>query len=677
MSLPGFARVVVDTRARALNRTFTYAIPPELAGSVVPGSTVEVPFGPRSLPGFVTELLTAPEQELEADRIRALVRLLDPEPVWGREILELAEWMRRFYGGTWQQNLQAAVPGPVLAHLRARATARRKGKLKHDTRVEGLGGASCGRPELNPGQEAALRVILEAVHEGRSVLLYGVTGSGKTEVYLRAVEDVLARDRSAIVMVPEVALTPQAVDRYRGRLGETVGVLHSGLSGATRRNEWWKLRDGSARVALGTRSAVFAPVERPALIILDEEHDHSYKQSQSPRYHARQVAARRARACGGGIVLGSATPSIETFYLARSGHYTLAELSARATGGHLPEVRMIDMRGRMRREATISGALGQAVRETVAAGEQAVLLLNRRGFSNYLQCHECGEVLRCSDCSISLTFHRARRELVCHYCDMRRAPPSTCPACQGTHLHFRGAGTERLESELAEVAPGVRVARLDRDTTTAAGSHARILKGFADGDYQVLVGTQMVAKGLDFPGVTLVGVLQSDSGLNMPDFRAGERTFQLITQVAGRAGRGTRPGRVLVQAMDPEHPCLVAASTHDYLGFYDQELALRRQSRYPPFCRLVRLLLSGEEEAAVQTFGATLGRRLEAALGREAVLGPAPCPISKLRGRFREHILLKGESIADLIVTARRAVYSHPPGEEVRLSLDPDPQELM
>ncbi len=667
-----YASVIVDKATRSLDRPFTYRVPAALAGQVVAGSLVEVPFRNQALTGVVLELTTDPG--CEPDRVRDIVRLLESEPFFGRNMLTLVDWMVAYYGSTWRDTLFCVVPGPVLASV------QRPGKPRGPRKRTVPQGIAYPAPPLLPEQRAAV----EAIAPGQKVLLHGVTGSGKTEVYLHAVEAVLAQGRQAIVMVPEVALTPQAVERYRGRLGDQVGVLHSGLTAAERREEWWKLRRGELSVALGTRSAVFAPLENLGLLILDEEHDHSYKQDQTPRYHARQVAARRAAQTGAAVVVGSATPSLESFYLAQTGYYKLVELSARVTGRQPPPVELVDMRQRPRQ--MLSHPLVERMRATVARGEQVVLLLNRRGFSNYLQCGLCGHVHKCQDCSISLTYHRAAQQLRCHYCGHVARPPDTCQACASAELSYRGGGTEKLESELARVLPGVEIARMDRDTTGSAGGHAEILGRFARKEAMVLLGTQMVAKGLDFPDVTLVGVINADGGLNLPDFRSAERTFQLITQVAGRAGRGALEGQVLVQTLDPDNPCLQAAARHDYAGFYEQELALRRQVGYPPFCRLARLVVTGTDEAAVEAEALAVTRLLERRVTGVEWLGPAPCPLEKVRGRWRWHLLGRTAKVQELVQGARSLFAQRTSDDrsgrsrlrsDVQWSVDPDPQDLL
>lgn len=648
-------------------------MPEELTASALPGSTVEVPFGNRSLTGYVVDVLPHPDAA-EGIAIKPLGRVLDPTPFWGQDILDLAQWMRRFYACTWLESLQAAVPGPVLQRVNAVRTAKRPGR----TRAPKAAPAAALYPALsaNPAQEKALEAIRQARASGGTVLLYGVTGSGKTEVYLQAVQETLDAGREALVMVPELALTPQAMERYRGRLGERVGVLHSGLSGPERRDYWWKLRKGELSVALGTRSAVFAPLPDPGLFVIDEEHETSYKQESSPRYHARQVAFRRASRHGAAMVLGSATPSLETFYLAEQGRYRLVELPERPGGRPLPGVQIVDMRKHFRRGGLLSPVLADRIKDRVAAGEQVVLLLNRRGFSNFLQCQDCGHVPGCGQCSISLTWHRSRGFLQCHYCLYQERPPDACPKCGGLRMKHGGAGTERLEEEVQRLVPGVPVVRMDSDTTGTAGAHGRLLERFGRGEAQVLVGTRMIAKGLDFPTVTLVGVVRADAELHMPDFRAGERTFQLLSQVAGRAGRGDLPGEVVLQAMDPEHPVLLAAAAHDFAGMYSAELAVRRDVGYPPYCRLVRVLLSHPDEALVERAAQRVATGLARQLPGAEVVGPAPCPVERIRGRYRWHLLLKGSKVQELVDAARN--YLQPPeGQELLILVDPDPQSLM
>ncbi|HHW13977.1 MAG TPA: primosomal protein N', partial [Firmicutes bacterium] len=544
----------------------------------------------------------------------------------------------------------------------------------------GTGGSAL---QLTPGQREALAAIRAeaAAERPRPVLLHGVTGSGKTEVYLRAVAETLALGRSAIVLVPEIALTPQSAARFRERFGRRVAVLHSRLSAGERFDEWRRLASGEAVVALGARSAVFAPVRKLGLVVVDEEQEGAYKQEEAPRYHAREVALARAAAEGAVAVLGSATPSVESYYRALQGDFRLAELGCRPLGRALPAVEVVDMRAELAsgNREIFSRRLQEAIRERLSRGEQAVLFLNRRGFSRVVLCRACGLVVRCPVCQVALTYHASEDRLVCHYCQHRTVPPVTCPSCGSRYIRHFGVGTEKVEAEVGRLFPEARPVRMDVDTTRRKGAHARILGAFARGEYNVLVGTQMIAKGLDLPGVTLVGVVAGDTALGLPDFRAAERTFTMLTQVAGRAGRGGRPGEVIVQTYNPEHYSIVAASRHDYRLFYEQEIAFRRAAGYPPFGELVLLTVAGAREEMAQEGAEALAKRVrEAVGGSAAVLGPNPAPLARLRGLYRFHVLVKGVLSAAARGAVRRAA------EEVlkengklRVNWDVDPQALL
>lgn len=536
--------------------------------------------------------------------------------------------------------------------------------------------------ELTAPQAAAVAAVAETLGKDfRPFVLFGVTGSGKTEVYLRLAE--LAREcgRETLVLVPEISLTHQLVRRFRARLGERVAVLHSQLGPGERWDEWRRIARGEADVVIGARSAVFAPLRRLGLIVVDEEHDPSYKQGESPRYHARDVAVMRARLSRCPIVLGSATPSLESLYNAKRGRYTLVTLGERVAGRSLPRVELVDLRKEAPRPGDpLSLPVLAALRANFAAGGQTLVFLNRRGFANFLQCHACGEILECPRCSVTLTWHRRAGVLRCHYCDHIARPPAACPECGENALQPWGAGTERIEARVRETVPGARVARLDRDTSRRRGHQGRVLAEWAAGEIDILIGTQMVTKGHDVPGVTLVCVVSGDAALAFPDFRAAERTFQLLEQVAGRAGRGERPGRVLVQTYRPEHHALRAAVRHDYETFAAQELGQRRELGYPPFTRLVLLRCEGPDEGATQSCARRLAGHLRReAAGRWPVLGPAPAPLRKLRDRFRWQILMRGPSAGELRAAAARAVAaaaSEARRSEVRLVVDVDAVEM-
>jgi primosomal protein N' (replication factor Y) (superfamily II helicase) len=558
-------------------------------------------------------------------------------------------------------------------------------------------------PDLVPtrAQRAALTALTAALDEERPspFLLQGITGSGKTLVYIELLREVLARGRTGIVLVPEISLTPQTVSRFRAHFGDEIAVLHSGLSDGERYDAWRLLRSGERRVAVGARSALFAPLDRLGLVVVDEEHDGSYKQSEAPRYQARDLAVVRARAHGAVCVLGSATPSLESRHNVDTGKFRRLELPERAGGASLPEVRVVDLREARRKGADKSsgGAGGQgpgagifspglveAVEKRLKKGEQVILLLNRRGYSSFVQCRSCGEVERCENCSVSLTYHRVTRRIVCHHCRFEAAAPARCPRCGSDDLSFRGVGTEQVERVAVERFPGARIARMDVDTTSGKWAHQRILDRVERREVDILLGTQMIAKGLDFPNVTLVGVVNADVGLHLPDFRASERTFQLLSQVAGRAGRGALGGEVLIQTSMPEHYAVRAAVAHDYEGFAARELEERSRPRYPPHVRLANVVLSSPDQElvveAAEGAARWLKRKLATGIAGEEVelVGPAPAPIERLHGRWRWHFLLRTESPRALGLAAHAVVARHRlPSGDVRLALDRDPVALL
>lgn len=550
----------------------------------------------------------------------------------------------------------------TLAHLR-RLTSN--GLIELAARERGSDGSAAENGfvvhNLTSEQTNALNE-LEHLLEARKfepVLLHGVTASGKTEVYLRLISRCLAQGRSALMLVPEIALTPGVQAQFHARFGGQVEVLHSGLSENLRHDAWWAARRGEARVVLGTRSAVFAPLEGLGVIIVDEEHESSYKQEETPRYHGRDAAVVRARLAQALVVLGSATPSLESFTNAREGKYRLLKLEERVRGRPLAPVEIIDMRQEFRETHTqvpFSRPLKEAIETELARGGQIMILINRRGYSWFLLCRACGESSRCVNCSISLTYHRREHRLICHYCGYSTQIPSHCPACGSEYLHYVGEGTEKVEGKITETFPGARVARLDRDVAQRAGVYQKILTDFGERKIDILVGTQLIAKGHDFHGVTLVGVVTADQGLSMPDFRAAERTFQLLTQVAGRAGRGDNPGRVLVQTFYPEHYAILLAASQNYEGFYSKEMRFRRMMHYPPAGALANVIAQGPrlEEAArvAQLIGKFLGGLAEQFGLR--VLGPASAPLARIKGRFRIQFLIKAKSRARLNETLRR-----------------------
>jgi len=504
------------------------------------------------------------------------------------------------------------------------------------------------RHRLTDDQRAALAPILASLARsapGR-FLIHGVTASGKTEVYLRAIEEAVEAGNQAIFLVPEISLTAQMLDLVKSRFGRGAAVLHSRLSEGERYDEWCRIRRGEVAVVVGARSAVFAPLERLRLIVMDEEHDGSYKQETAPRYHTRDVAVQRAATSGASLVLGSATPSVETFYWAGRGSIQLLNMPRRIDDRPLPNVEVVDLR--QAPPTIFSPRLHSAIQERLAKGQQTILFLNRRGFSTFVLCRDCGYTARCPNCSVTLTYHASTRQLRCHHCDYSRRAVTTCPSCSGTRIRHFGLGTEKVEAETCRAFPNARVLRMDRDTTGRKDAHRALLRRFRDREADILIGTQMVAKGLDFPGVTLVGVVAADTALNLPDFRAAERSFQILAQVSGRAGRGDDPGEVVIQTFNPEHYSLQAAAKHDYLGFYQREIAFRKELSYPPFSRLANVVVADTSnqaaESRVRAVAAALTAVAQSADLGVQILGPAPAPLERIKGRYRWHVVVKARN---------------------------------
>ena len=541
--------------------------------------------------------------------------------------------------------------------------------------------------ELNPEQAVALTKITDALaapETTKPILLHGVTGSGKTEIYLQAIRTALERGRSAIVLVPEISLTPQTVERFKSRFAEmheVVAVLHSHLSQGERHDEWHKLHSGRARIVIGARSAVFAPLRDLGLIIVDEEHETTYKQEEAPRYHARDVAVVRAKIEKCAVVLGSATPSLESYHNATTGKYELLALTQRVDDQRMPLMRIVDLRQERRKEKIapiLSEKLSQAIADRLEKREQAILFLNRRGFSTSLLCSNCGEARNCPNCSVALTFHRHMARLSCHLCGHTAAVPKKCPACGKDALIYAGFGTEKVESTVSHLFPKANVRRMDADSMTRKEAYRETLRNFRTGKIDILVGTQMIAKGLHFPNVTLVGIINADLALHLPDFRAGERTFQLLTQVAGRAGRGETAGEVFVQTYTPFSPSIQFARHHDFAGYFQQELEFRERCDFPPFKHAILITVRSAHEGRAKLSAETLVRRLRESLGSEFILGDAtPAPLEKLQGQFRFHVLLRGEAIMRLSRVVRETLDKLPLPEDVLATVDVDPYQLL
>lgn len=698
-----------------LRRAFTYRIPEQMRSEIKPGARLKLPFGRRNLTGYAVALhpVLPAEVEIDETKIKDVIDLVDNEPLITPEILRLTQWTADYYASFWGEMLKASLPAGINTE-KVRPKRRKAVRLIDDSvsdkpltekqaeiidLLNSSGGemlftdvlvsadtnasplntlAKRGLVEiyiqdvdrdplkdavlpasddltLTAEQQTALDSITSQIgtDEFRAFLLHGVTGSGKTEVYIRAMRQALDAGRSAMMLVPEIALTPVFSRRLRATFGSDVAILHSSLSPGERFDEWRRIRRGDARIAIGTRSAVFAPLENIGLVIVDEEHDPSYRQHESPFYNARDVAVMRAHLAGAVAVLGSATPAMESFYNAQNGKYTYLRLPERIGGRGLATAELIDMREVFKRagkDVALSDELLEAIAETFHRGEQVIILLNRRGFSQFVLCRTCGETLKCKNCDITLTFHRGDGKLLCHYCNYREKAPRICPHCQGQYLYYVGEGTENIAEQLKAKFPEMRIARVDRDTMAHKGEMEDVLLKFAAGGLDMLVGTQMIAKGHDFPNVTLVGVISVDIGLGLPDLRSAERTFQLITQVAGRAGRGKRSGKVLIQTYYPDHYALRHAQQQDYEGFYAEEIKYRERLGYPPFFVLASIIVKHRDYSYASKMADLLKRELNAAnTARQVrVLGPAPASLSRLKNEFRLQIILKG--------TGRRAL---------------------
>lgn len=724
---------------------YDYLVPDELRASLKPGCRVRVPLGRgnRTLVGYC---VAVGQGSGVTARLKSVATQVDAAPLISSDILELSKWIAEYYLCDRGPALEAVVPAGVrgkagtrqvaFVHVPTTVVARMAGlKLPAKQKIvldhvvgspkavaiphlKALVGCTdspikslvekgllaresrrvyVGDPEaaelvertdaltLNADQEAALSSIITALddQQHRVILLHGVTGSGKTEVYIQAIEHVIGFGRQAIVLVPEISLTPQTRRRFRSRF-DNVAVLHSNLSDTQRHGEWQRIARGEAQVIVGARSAVFAPVPHLGLIVIDEEHEPSFKQDVVPRYHARQVAIQRALMAGVPLVLGSATPALESWHCAQQGEFQLVQMPNRVLDRALPAVSTIDLRNEYQRRGprgAISRPLAQAMKAAIAERGQIILLLNRRGFSTHIQCPACGTTVRCDHCDIALTHHRSGERAICHYCDFQMPTPPKCPNCQFDGIRFGGLGTQRLEAEVKARFPRSECLRMDTDTMRGQGAHEAALDKFRRGQVQILLGTQMIAKGLDFPNVTLVGVINADTGLHLPDFRAAERTFQLVTQVAGRTGRGEKGGRVMVQSFNPDERAIQSALRHDYVGFAEQELPEREAFYYPPFTSVMRVVFRGEAESTTEAFAEHVGDLITNRLQEQHVaartLGPVAAPLAKLRGKFRYHMLVQAEDRSSVCNVLREVMDSVKAPRGVQWIVDADAISMM
>ncbi|MEM0897697.1 MAG: primosomal protein N' [Verrucomicrobiota bacterium] len=739
----GAARILIDDSS---DLELWYGLPAGLAPRVAVGSRVYVPLRNKRAVGTVVGL-GSPADAGEGDfQLKPLGGLVDDAPVFTKGLLDLADWVATYYCANRDAVMRSVLPAAVRgdrhsAQSQLFASIRRKPEADEIDAIsrraprqssilrelidagEALPvtqfGAGAIKPlrgleekgwvqleekvidrdptadeefvatsalELTAAQESAMAVVRKAIRaqgDSKPVLLYGVTGSGKTELYLQAIEEVVATGKSALVMVPEIALTPQTVHRFKGRFADTdteVAVLHSHLSQGERFDEWRKIRDGRARIAVGPRSAIFAPFDDLGLIVVDEEHEPSYKQDISPRYNARDIAVVRAHLENCAVVLGSATPCLESWNNVESGKYDLARLDERIDDRELPIIRIVDMRREHRKgggPAILSERLRSALDQRLERGEQSILFLNRRGFASSLVCPACGHVCECPHCSVSLTFHRSEDRLICHVCGFQQIGPRKCPECGDPSIRFAGYGTERAEEIFRSVYPDARIARVDADTMRRKNQLRETLDAFKRQKIDMLIGTQMIAKGLHFPNVTLVGILNADISLHVGDFRSGERTFQLLTQVAGRAGRGELKGEVIVQTHTPQSPAIQFSRHHDFIGFSEQELEFRKQFDFPPFFHAVQIMCRSSNERLAEFTLESLHKRLVPSIGESVIVGePAPATLAKAAGQFRFQLLLRGKSARAMGRTIREVLRGMNVPDDVTVTIDVDPMAI-
>ena len=636
--------------------SFTYTVPDGLECPL--GARVIASFGKRSIAGFV--VATDVEPPAGIPTIKAITRVVAAEPLFDPGYLELAEWMARMYFSSLGESLAAMIPG---------------GRRETEAPSLPTDESGFGKRDLTLSAEQVHALDTICAQQSGRFYVHGITGSGKTEVFLRTAARTLEEGRSVIYLVPEISLTHQLVRTIRDRFDESAAVIHSRLTPSQRLKEWMRIRRGEARFVIGARSAVFAPVTDLGLVVLDEEHEGSYKSGSSPRYHARQVALKRCSDAGARLVMGSATPSVEAWYLMRESVLTRLTLSERLSGGAMPAVRIVDLKGRRQ---SISKPLFERIVEVHKEGRQSILFLNRRGFGHFFHCRSCGFQMTCKRCSVSMTFHKGRGRMICHYCGYQTQPVESCPECGSVDVGFGGFGTEQVEEELASRLPGLRIERVDTDSIRRKGALESVIQRFHDGEIDILLGTQMVAKGLNFPGVKLVGILLADAGLHVPDFRAAERVFSLIVQVSGRAGRFVPDGEVVVQTLRPTHDTIERAAAADIDGFYQGEIDVRRQLEFPPFSRLFRLVFRSKYRERAEQAAAEFRAALPAELTSIArVLGPSECLLSVIAGNHRRHLILQTKEFDRAHHLLSRVLHQFEAPRGVHIEVDVDPASVM
>lgn len=649
-----YAQVVVPI---PLKSEFTYSFDSDQM-TVQAGMRVMVPFGKRNLQAYVIDVMDkAPSVDFE---IKGITRVIDKEPIFDRKDYELAVWMEKFYFSSRGEVLDTMIPGG-----------------RRDTVFSGLDAdEAMPRPDvtLSEEQENAVKTVMETDH--RMYYLFGVTGSGKTEVFLRCAEKVIAEGGQVIYLVPEITLTHQLALQVLKRFQNNVAILHSGLTDSQRIAQWRRIKRSEVGLVIGARSAVFAPFSNLKMIIIDEEHENSYKSGNAPRYHARQVAQKRISDCGGKLLMGSATPSLESWQMMKDpSKMVRIDLTHRVGGGSMPRVEIVDM---SKEEGIFSKVLQEKMLRTLAAGKQVILFLNRRGFSYYFHCRSCGYELKCPNCDIALTYHKRHNVLQCHYCGYSQKPITVCPDCGSMDVMYSGFGTEQVEQEISRLFPLYGVARLDTDTVAKDRSNIqKTLDDFRAGKIQILLGTQMVAKGLNFPNVQLVGIIMADSGLLIPDFRAEERTFDLLVQVSGRSGRADSNGEVIVQTRMKDNPAISFAAKGDVEGFFNQELSIRKDTKFPPFSRMVNIVVRSSNAAAARGFADTLAKMLTSQARKTLVYGASECPIEKIRTYYRFQILLRSTNPADMLSLLNRVMKEVKVPYNVSVDIDMDPTDLL
>ncbi len=713
------AQVLVELKVKNIDQTFDYSIPLELETKIEVGKRVLVPFGKQTLEGFVMHL----KEESDCDKLRKIIEVIDDEAILNQELLLIGDYISKKTLSSKIVSYQGMLPRALKANKKLQVKKKYVTFIKLvDDSYEGKNNKQIelitklkDRPylkselqdyssslktlvnlniiaeykeevyrlnndsvldnnevQLNKEQETAVLSVCNSCNQFQPFLLYGVTGSGKTEVYMHMIRNVLDKGKSAIVLVPEISLTPQLVGNFTRRFGSKIAVLHSGLNDGEKYDEWRKIAKGEVNIAIGARSAIFAPFTNLGIIIVDEEHTPTYKQDNSPRYHAIDIALFRGKYHNIPVVLGSATPSLESYTRAKMGIYQLLRLPKRINN-NLPEVKLVDMASEIKKGyRIISGELLSKLQDVMSAGQQAIIMLNRRGYSTTVSCHACGYKIVCPNCEVPLTYHKKSNTMKCHYCDYTTCKPLTCPECHSNDINQFGLGTERLEEELAKLLPTARIVRMDIDTTSRKGSHERIFEAFKAHEYDILVGTQMISKGLDFANVTLVGVINGAASLNIPDFRSSERTFSLLNQVAGRAGRGNKKGLVIIQGFNLTHYSIVKAKLHDYEGFYNEEMKVRKILKYPPFYNMTIIKLIGPDYDMCMEEGSKVCLYLRTHTKDAIILGPSNCFMPKINNNYYIQVTVKYKKSADVLsaLSSLNNIYKN---KKVHLEIDINP----